>query len=931
MLKRLFCSLFFVFVGVVMGFAQQIPTTQGTEFWVSFMRNGYRNSTAPNPQKEKLIMIASAKRGCTVTVRNPNQNWEDSFTVGNNGVATFLVPDTRGYNDQYGKSYKGLLVTSTDTISLYVANEAENSYDASNVLPVNALGCQYMIQSNKSIGEQTSHPNENRASFLIIAIEDDTQVRIIPTCETWDNHAAGNPYTITLQAGECYHILNKNQGATYNTEGDFSGTMIESLNEKPIAVFNGNCITSIPGGTTSGFDHVFEQAMPIDHWGKRFVVTSTYAPADFNLLNDQVKITALYNNTTVWRDGVELPQKLDAGESYSFEMNLNTEPCSYLLADNPIAVYLYNHSHRQGSGTTYGDPSMVWISPVEQTIREITFSTFQASNGLSHFVNVVCYTESVDELTFDNNHISSFTVVPSAPEFSYARLNNVTAGAHTIRCPGGFVAHVYGIGPNEGYAYTVGSSAKVLTNQLFVNDDLVLEAYTTCQSEMLQFRLETNYEPEFVKWNFGDGSPVIQGTEVSHTYDVAGDYVVEVEVKHEVNGEPQSDILSTTIHVNPQIEIEWVDSTCNPIYYFHGKDFQVPYFGDVLFPNDEGCDTIYHMNITEGSSMSFVRCDTACMEYEWFDTIRYESGTYLVILNQPGGCDSLYILHLTIGQPPEHPVRYKSSCSSYNWDNRVICETTGTYRLEFETAEHCVYDSILYFTRVPAEDFIYEKDTCDQYQWQGRVYKEIGTHTYDTVIMGDNGCESHHTLHLTLHASPPFERIMGLTQVAVATTFWPGQYIYHLDDSTGMDTSRIQWELLDNPAGPEQWELIPHGASCTIVSYSMGKRVLWVSTGNDLCDKEAYLTINCTNYGVDENEIVGLEVYPNPTKGELVVKGPEMLEITIYNLLGQKMRSVAANGNTEVKMNVEGVPQALYLLEVRTERGNKTRLVSVIN
>jgi hypothetical protein len=879
MLKRLFCYLFLVLVGVTMGYAQQTPTTQGTEFWVSFMRNGYRNSTVPDPQKEKLIMIASAKRGCTVTVRNPSQNWQDSFTVGNNGVATFLVPDARGYNDQYGRSYKGLLVTSTDTISLYVANEAENSYDAANVLPINALGSQYMIQSNKSIGDQSSHPNENRASFLIIAVEDDTQVRITPTCETWDNHAAGNPYAVTLQTGECYHILNKNQGSTYNEEGDFSGTMIESLEGKPIAVFNGNCITSIPGGTTSGFDHVFEQAMPIDHWGKRFVVTSTHAPASFNLLDDQVKITALYNNTTVWRDGVELPQKLDAGESYSFEMNLNTEPCSYLLADNPIAVYLYHHSHRQGSGTTYGDPSMVWISPVEQTIHEITFSTFQASNGLSHFVNVVCYTESVGELTFDNNQISSnFTTVPSAPEFSYARLDNVTAGAHTIRCPGGFVAHVYGIGPNEGYAYTVGSSAKTLTNQLFVNNELVTE-YSICQSETLDFRLETNYEPDLVKWNFGDGSPLAYGAEVSHEYGLDGEYEVEVVVDHQVNGVQQSDTLGVTIHVSPKIELTCVDSTCNSVYYFQGIEFPVPFFGDTIISHDEGCESIYHMNIMEGSSSSYVFYDTACLEYEWFDTMRYVSGTYLVVLNQPGGCDSLYILHLTIGKPPEDPERYMYSCSSYNWDNRLICDTSGTYRLSFTTDDYCVYDSLLHFTR---------------------------------------------------YYTPPFERIMGLSNVAVATTFWPGEYVYYLDDSTEMNTSRIQWELLDNPEGPEQWEFRPRGAFCTIKAYSMGTRTLHVSSGEGFCDKEAFKIITCSGYGIGENEVANLEVYPNPVKDELVVKGPEMLELTIYNLLGQKMQSVQAYGDIEVKVDVGHLPQALYLLEIQTQRGNKTRLVSVI-
>ena len=929
MLKRLFYCLFFVvIVGLSMGYAQtQVPTTQGTEFWVSFMRNGYRNGTS-----DHLRLIASAKRNCQVTVNNPYTGFTNTFSVSDQGVQTVEIATDQGYNEQQsGNAYKGLLVTSTDTISLYIANEAQNSYDAANVLPVTALGSLYMVQSNKSIGEQSSHQDENRASFLIIATEDNTQVRITPTCETWDEHMANRPYMVSLQRGECYHVLNKYTGEEGNLEGDFSGTLIESVDEKPIAVFNGNCITAIPGGTTSGFDHVFEQAMPVDNWGKRFVVTCTNAPAYFNLLNDLVKITALYDNTIVWRDGVELRQ-LNAGESCTFEMDLSTEPCTFLEADNPIAVYLYNHSHRQAqSGSTYGDPSMVWISPVEQTIREITFSTFQAENVQKHYVNVVCYTEHVDELVYDNSHISnSFMLVPGALEFSYARVE-VPSGAHTIRCPGGFVAHVYGMGPNEGYAYTVGSSAKTLTKQLYVNDILSTElpdGYFTCQDDAtIHFRAEFNFEHDRVTWDFGDGSPLTEGDEVSHTYTAAGDFNVVAKVYREGGVQP-FDEMTVTIHVGPMIEMTVVETTCDPIFHFHGKDFQVPFFGDAVFPSDDGCDTIYHMSIMEGSSLSFTSYETACMEFMWFDTLRYESGTYLMVVNQEGGCDSLYILHLTIGNPPEHPERWKQSCDTYEWHG-ISCSATGDYTFPFVTPEGCEYDSILHFEYVPPGESTFTVDTCDYYVWMGDVYDQEGTHQYIKTIVGDDGCESRLVLNLTLHSSAPFERIVGLTQVAMATNFWPGEYNYYLDDSTGMDVSTITWELLDNE-GPNQWKLIPHGASCTVTAYSLGERRLRVSSGNGECDKERLLTINSSGYGVGEEEMGEIEIYPNPARDRVTVKAFAIDEVNVYNLLGQKLRTVSANGNNEVNVGVDDLTQSLYLFEVCTKRGNKTRLVSVI-
>ena len=870
--NRLLCCFLFLMAVVTLGHAQQIPTTQGKEFWLSFMRNGYRYD---NPGQ--LVLIASAEHACTVTVSNPNKPWSVQFEVSENNVASIIVPDEQGYNDQIGQTgdiNKGLYVTADSTISLYIANDCYNSYDAANVLPTQALGCRYMIQTNQSLAYTGTHSDDNRSSFLVVATENNTQVRITPTFQTMDGHS--DPYTITLQRGQCYHVLGMEAGNPGNLRGDLSGTWVESLDNKPIAVFNGNCVTSVNDVAVSqGLDHVFEQAMPVDNWGTHFVLTKTKTPPDHTIENDRVKITALYDNTVVRRSDGSVLCTLNAGASHSFWL---TETSSYLESNSPVAVYLYNHSH--SSSNTYGDPSMVWISPVEQNLQDVIFSTFSSSNtNLQHFVNVVCHTDDVSELYLNGNPIPPTEIqsVPGASEYSFARVQ-IEDGMNRLQCSSGLVAHVYGNGDRQGYAYTVGSSARDLTNQLFVNDELVMEDYSTCQSETLVFRLETNYEPDLVKWNYGDGSPVAYGTEVSHAYADADDYEVEVTVDHVVNGEPRTDTLGMTIHVNSKVELTCVDSTCDTVYYFQGIEFPVPFFRDTIITNAGGCESIYHMSISEGSSQSFLLYDTACLEYEWFDTVRYESGTYIVILNQPGGCDSLFILNLTIGKPPENPIRYKSSCMPYNWDDRVICETTGTYYLSFTTEDHCVYDSVLYFTR---------------------------------------------------YYEPPFENIIGMSYVAEATNFWTGRYEYYLNDSTGMNTSHIHWELLDNPAGLGQWELSPHGASCTVTAYSKGERVLKVSTNDVHCDKEAFKTINCTGYAVDEHEAV-LEVYPNPVKEELVVKGHGLMEVKLYNMLGQRVKSVSAVGDAEAKVHVGDLPQALYILETRTIYGNNTRLVSVI-
>ena len=71
-------------------------------------------------------------------------------------------------------------------------------------------------------------------------------------------------------------------------------------------------------------------------------------------------------------------------------------------------------------------------------------------------------------------------------------------------------------------------------------------------------------------------------------------------------------------------------------------------------------------------------------------------------------------------------------------------------------------------------------------------------------------------------------------------------------------------------------------------------------------------------------------IYPNPARHAIMVKGCEMEEVSVYNLMGQMIKTISAQWATEVTVNVDDLSPALYLIEVRSLRGNKTSLVSVI-
>ena len=471
-MKRATLILFFLVLAFDI-FPQDVTTqgisTQGTDFWVSFMGNGYKDrysyswfSWHCDFTWLRVQLIVSAKRDCNCTIKNPNTGYEQSFQVEANSIYLFdNIPWEEAYMelDEYGQALnKGLHVTSTDTISVFCANIAEKSFDASYVLPTPALGDEYIIQTyNQSILSEDDGPYNDfhTSAFLIVATEEgETTIDITPTVRTLDDHDANNRYSITLQQGQTYQV----RSHTGNSSRDLSGTRVTAHAGKKIAIFNGNNLTKIPNEGIDS-DCIFEQAMPLSAWGKQFVVTASLGREK----NDIVKITSAHDNNEIRKNGMVLTT-LNTGQSTTFELSPSDHSC-FIEAAESCAVYLYNHSIDYNNNFSMGAPSMVWIAPIEQRINDITFSTFNYESEhdtdiRNHYVNIIVETNDVDQVYLDDNLLPSnqFEPVSGNPQYSFCR-KSISHDVHQLRCPNGLNAHVYGFGNARGYAYMVGSKA----------------------------------------------------------------------------------------------------------------------------------------------------------------------------------------------------------------------------------------------------------------------------------------------------------------------------------------------------------------------------------------------------------------------------------------------------------------------------------------
>ena len=555
---------------VVFSLSMVIPawgqaSTEGKEFWVALTM-----ASAPSgfdaSSFEPFIAI-SAKKQCKVTVSNPAHNWTqaqrtvqaDSWTVIKDiPVAQWYDVNWTANSASESVTQLGIKVEATEEVSVYAAIRMPFSYDASNILPVTALQSDYIIQDYPAYNSQ----GESHAAFVVLATEDNTTVAITPTSATQKGKAAGTRFTVNLQKGETYQVVSTDQKS-------FAGTRITAYATnnhaapKPIAVFQGADFTQIPGGKAAR-DCLYEQAMPLDYWGTEFVVTRS-EEKDAN----RVRITASDNTTDIYIDGYLVTQ-LSAGATWEFEMSedlASTAMASsitgagreiplilqgeahYIKASCPVAVYSYDVSsdYRFSTTTKIGDPSMVWISPLQQRISKITFGacgTQQIGSDEGHtnrhFVNIVCLTSDVATVKLSSearaNIPLTFQTVPGNPQYSYARKFLVDTDddnpdkVYTLSSDKGIIAHVYGSGVNESYAYSVGSAAVkqgINIEGIAFTDGYIYDQKFCFGSEMTFDANVGTDEITRVDWNFGDGTTLNYGpVDTTHTYTSPGWYDV---------------------------------------------------------------------------------------------------------------------------------------------------------------------------------------------------------------------------------------------------------------------------------------------------------------------------------------------------------------------------------------------------------------------
>lgn len=551
--------------------AQEL-STQGKIFWLTFMENigGSATPACNDVSTPQLKIIISCNKATSGTVKNPTSGVTMPFSIGSGGgVDTVLVPVSQGYStgsESTSDRYRGLIVSANDTVSVSAQNTKQYSCDASLIYPIEALGVDYRIISHP--GDQTGNNSCYRSCFAIVATENSTTIEITPSCATAGGNAAGTKFSITLNKGETYMVK------AGTNKLDLSGTLIQAKDCKKIAVFSGSTRSSIIYGSCfASYDQLYEEMMPINLWGKKFIVIPTIYAKNKQRKADMIRVVASQASTTVRCNG-RLKVLSVAGQTDTFFITSN----AIIVASKPLGVCQFGISEdcdKVGGGSDT-DPMMMWVPPIEQSLKNLSFVCENAQTINKFFLNVIVKTAYRSAFTLDGNAPSAaWNLVTKDTSYSYLQQDGLTIGKHTINSPYGFSAVLYAYGDHGSYGLNAGSSIKPLSFYSVINGkstaDLETDSmfFTVCQGTSIPFDGGgSNLTGVTWKWIIAEktGTSVKTSKSFSKTFNDTGKSMVYMIAQRPTNGTCNGqtsidDTITTEIRVYKKPDIHLLNDT----------------------------------------------------------------------------------------------------------------------------------------------------------------------------------------------------------------------------------------------------------------------------------------------------------------------------------------------------------------------------------
>ena len=520
---RIFFSLS-MFLLFVSSFAQD-KSNRGKEFWLGYGYN-YHFLNEPPVNTQELAIYISTEAAATVTVSVNGTGYSQTLNIPANTVdASILIPKS-GVNDARvltdGFSNKGIRIVSDVPVAVYAHIYDNQLSGATMLMPVETYGLSYYSVNYYQTTSQ-SNPPDWYSWFYVVAPEDNTRILITPSDSTKNGWLPGQTYTVNLNKGEMYHVFGK--AGPFNTPNyalcskDMTGSKVVSVAGAdgkchPIALFSGSAGIRLCRG--DGGEVMQQQMFPSQAWGTRYITYHTINNTNTDILETNrniYRICVKDPTTVVKRNGAPIGLPLNNNFFYEY---MDSTGGDYIEADKPILVSQYTVNDNQcwrfptttPSPPSYGDPEMIYLSPIEQGQKSVLFYVSRKSTIDYVYTNIYLPTSAVGSLRVDGAALpaSNIIVHPNYPSYSVAlaRFTGIAA-QHRITCDSTFNATVYGLGNYESYGYNVGTLINNLdARNSFKNVFSTLPVDTfTCPKSPFRLSVKLAYRATALHWKLG--------------------------------------------------------------------------------------------------------------------------------------------------------------------------------------------------------------------------------------------------------------------------------------------------------------------------------------------------------------------------------------------------------------------------------------------
>lgn len=249
---------------------------------------------------------------------------------------------------------------------------------------------------------------------------------------------------------------------------------------------------------------------------------------------------------------------------------------------------------------------------------------------------------------------------------------------------------------------------------------------------------------------------------------------------------------------------------------------------------------------------------------------------------------------------------------TYNWQGSDYTEA-DTYTANYTSEFGC--DSIYTLNLTINPVYLFEEmlTICEGevFEWQDETYTAGGILQYQRNYTSEFGCDSIYMLYMTINELPEVS-FTGLDAQYCSNAL---PVILTGEPTGGTFSGTGVWgnEFSPSVAGVGNWEIV--------YTYSDG----------NLCENTASQFVNVNDCsGISEEQVAGLQVYPNPNTGEFRIALREAGEykLSLYNTIGQIVWSNNSDYFSGKDISVTGLAPGTYHLQLISTK--KTEVVKVV-